>query len=184
MTFSRASACLARRQSTSAHRTARMWTPPPIRADPSGSFASSTPPRAREAPLSQQPEVQSCEQAAFRLLQRCGLRIEPDPASTKRTTPEDFARLFPSTQGALYGRATHGWRASFAREGSTTRLPGLYLAGGSVHPGPGAPMAALSGRQAALRVMRDLASTRRLIPAATPGGISTRSATIGDMASR
>ena len=68
--------------------------------------------------------------------------------------------------------------------GSTTRLPGLYLAGGSVHPGPGAPMAALSGRQAALRVMRDLASTRRLIPAATPGGISTRSATIGDMASR
>jgi 1-hydroxycarotenoid 3,4-desaturase len=141
------------------------------------------PARPRGAPLTQ-PEVQSCEQAAFRLLQRCGLRIEPDPASTRRTTPEDFARLFPATQGALYGRATHGWRASFAREGSTTRLPGLYLAGGSVHPGPGAPMAVLSGRQAAIQVMRDLVSTRRLIPAATPGGTSTRSVTIGDMASR
>jgi 1-hydroxycarotenoid 3,4-desaturase len=141
------------------------------------------PARPRGDPLTQ-PEVQSCEQAAFRLLQRCGLRIEPDPESTRRTTPEDFARLFPSTQGALYGRATHGWRASFAREGSATRLPGLYLAGGSVHPGPGAPMAALSGRQAAIQVMRDLASTRRLIPAATPGGMSTRSATIGGMASR
>jgi 1-hydroxycarotenoid 3,4-desaturase len=136
---------------------------------------------ARGAPLTQ-PEVQSCEQAAFRLLERCGLRIERDSESTHRTTPEDFARLFPSTQGALYGRATHGWRASFAREGSKTRLPGLYLAGGSVHPGPGVPMAALSGRQAAIRVMRDLVSTRRLIPAATPGGMSTPSATIGDMA--
>jgi 1-hydroxycarotenoid 3,4-desaturase len=138
---------------------------------------------ARGAPLTQ-PEVQSCEQAAFRLLERCGLNIERDPASARRTTPEDFARLFPSTQGALYGRATHGWRASFAREGSRTRLPGLYLAGGSVHPGPGAPMAALSGRQAAIRVMQDLVSTRRLVPAVTPGGMSTRSATIGDMASR
>jgi 1-hydroxycarotenoid 3,4-desaturase len=138
---------------------------------------------AREGPLTQ-PEEQSCEQAAFQLLQQCGLRIEPDPASTRRTTPEEFARLFPSTGGALYGRATHGWRATFARAGSVTRLPGLYLAGGSVHPGPGAPMAALSGRQAAIRVMRDLVSTKRLILAATPGGMSTRSATIGDTASR
>jgi 1-hydroxycarotenoid 3,4-desaturase len=99
------------------------------------------PARALGAPISQS-EVQSCEQAAFRLLRQCGLRIEPERAPIRRTTPEDFARLFPSTQGALYGRATHGWRASFAREGSATRLPGLYLAGGSVHPGPGAPMAA------------------------------------------
>jgi 1-hydroxycarotenoid 3,4-desaturase len=140
------------------------------------------PARALGVPLNQS-EVKSCEQAAFRLLHRCGLRIEADPGSIRRTTPEDFARLFPSTQGALYGRATHGWRASFAREGSATRLPGLYLAGGSVHPGPGAPMAALSGRLAAIRVKQDLHSIRRLTPAATPGGISTRSAKIADMAS-
>jgi 1-hydroxycarotenoid 3,4-desaturase len=127
-------------------------------------------------------EMGSCEKTAFRLLETCGLRIRRDPGSTVRTAPEDFARLFPSTQGALYGRATHGWRAPFARPGSATRLPGLYLAGGSVHPGPGVPMAALSGRQAAMHVMRDLTSTRRLTPAATPGGTSTRSATIDDMA--
>jgi 1-hydroxycarotenoid 3,4-desaturase len=119
-------------------------------------------------------ELQSCEVATFALLARCGLKIMGTPEATVRTTPTDFERLFPATGGALYGRASHGWMASFARSGARTRLPGLYLAGGSVHPGPGAPMAALSGRQAASSVMADLASTNRLVPAATPGGISTR----------
>ena len=119
-------------------------------------------------------EMEICESAAFRLLERCGLTIERDRKATVRATPEDFAKVYPSTQGALYGPATHGWKATFAREGAATRLPGLYLAGGSVHPGAGAPMAALSGRQAALQAMRDLSSTARSRPAATRGGTSTR----------
>jgi 1-hydroxycarotenoid 3,4-desaturase len=82
--------------------------------------------------------------------------------------------LFPATGGALYGRATHGWRASFLRPGSRTKLPGLYLAGGSTHPGPGVPMAALSGRLAAVSLLEDLASTSTSVPVAMPGGISTR----------
>jgi 1-hydroxycarotenoid 3,4-desaturase len=121
-----------------------------------------------------EPELQSCEDAAFQLLSRCGLTILRRPEATARTTPADFARLFPASGGALYGRASHGWRASFARPGSRTRLPGLYLAGGSVHPGPGVPMAALSGRQAAASVMADLSSTSRSNQAAMPGGISMR----------
>ena len=83
---------------------------------------------------------------------------------------------------ALYGQASHGWAASFSRPGARSRLPGLYLAGGSVHPGPGLPMAALSGRQAAASVMADRPtahpssrrSTSPLPPAVTPGGTSTR----------
>ena len=68
--------------------------------------------------------------------------------ATVVTTPTDFERLFPATGGALYGPASHGWMASFRRPGARSRLPGLYLAGGSMHPGPGVPMAALSGRSA------------------------------------
>jgi 1-hydroxycarotenoid 3,4-desaturase len=122
-------------------------------------------------------EFLSCEDTVFRFLATCGLEIERDTRTTIRTTPQDFARLFPATGGALYGRASHGWMASFARPGSRTRLPGLYLAGGSTHPGPGVPMAALSGRLAAQSVSEDLVSTRLLSLAATSGGISTRSAT-------
>ena len=104
-------------------------------------------------------EAQACEEATFEQLSRCGLTIERRPEATVVTTPAEFAALFPATGGALYGRASHGWMASFARPGSRTRLPGLYLAGGSVHPGPGVPMAALSGREAATSVIADLVST-------------------------
>jgi 1-hydroxycarotenoid 3,4-desaturase len=113
-----------------------------------------------------------CLDRMLEKLARSGLTLTPE--RIKATGPAQFARLFPATGGALYGRALRSWRDPFARPGAATRLPGLYLAGGSAHPGPGLPMAALSGRQAAAAVMRDLASTSRSSRAATPGGMSTR----------
>lgn len=88
---------------------------------------------------------------ADEVMRACGLQLEVSAGGTRATTPEGFHRLFPGTGGALYGRANHGAFASFARPGSASRIKGLYLAGGSVHPGPGVPMAALSGRLAAAR---------------------------------
>lgn len=124
-------------------------------------------------------EIDPCEERTFGLLERCGLTIERQPAATLVTTPADFAQRYPATGGALYGRASHGWHASFQRPGSRSRIAGLYLAGGSTHPGPGVPMAAVSGQLAAAAVLADFASTSKSRPAATRGGTSTRSATTG-----
>ncbi len=103
----------------------------------------------------------------------CGLGVDWDTATTITTAPKGFAGLFPATGGALYGRASHGWMASFKRPGAATAIPGLYLAGGSVHPGPGVPMAALSGRLAADCLTASRVSTPRWRRAATAGGMST-----------
>lgn len=119
-----------------------------------------------------QAEIAQCQSRMFQTLQRCGLTVEHEPQAVLTTTPTDFARRFPGTGGALYGTASHGWTASFRRPGVRSRVPGLYLCGGSVHPGPGLPMAALSGQMAAMRLMEDWASTRRSRTTATRGGTS------------
>jgi 1-hydroxycarotenoid 3,4-desaturase len=119
-------------------------------------------------------EINQCEERTFAQLERCGLRLTPTAENTRVTSPLQFNQLFPGTGGALYGRASHGWRASFQRPGSRSRIAGLYLAGGSTHPGPGVPMAALSGRLAAAALTADRASTGRSRTVAMPGGTSTR----------
>ena len=96
------------------------------------------------------------EDATFGLLRDCGLTIEGRSHDGISTGPAGFERLFPASGGALYGRASHGMMASFARSSAASRIPGLYLAGGSVHPGPGVPMAVMSGRLAAQRLLADM----------------------------
>ncbi|MDP4301394.1 1-hydroxycarotenoid 3,4-desaturase CrtD [Leptothrix discophora] len=123
-------------------------------------------------PLGEQ-EISACEQAMWQQLARSGLTVRPTGAPPRLTRPTDFAQRYPGSLGALYGPSSRGWRASFQRPAHTTRLPGLFLAGGTVHPGPGVPMAALSGRLAATQILADLASTSRSRPVAMPGGMST-----------
>jgi 1-hydroxycarotenoid 3,4-desaturase len=98
-------------------------------------------------------ETTKARDAAWRLMAACGLDIETIDAVT--TAPDGFNALFPASGGALYGRANHGPLASFQRPGAASHIKGLYLAGGSVHPGPGIPMAALSGRLAAAKLIAD-----------------------------
>jgi 1-hydroxycarotenoid 3,4-desaturase len=122
-------------------------------------------------------EIARCRETMASTLRRSGLELI---TQTERvTTPADFDRAFPGRGGALYGPAMRGWMAAFRRPGNRTRIAGLYLAGGAVHPGPGVPMALLSGRHAAASLIADRASrvsTARSPTAATPGGISTRPA--------
>jgi 1-hydroxycarotenoid 3,4-desaturase len=106
-------------------------------------------------------EIEQCAQRSFAFLAQCGLQVERSPAASVVTAPHQFEALFPATGGALYGQAVHGSMATFRRPGSRTKLPGLYLAGGSTHPGAGVPMAALSGRLAAASLRADGGSTSR-----------------------
>ncbi len=120
-------------------------------------------------------EIETCGLRMRAAVSRAGLVVEPGDSAVL-TTPREFEALFPRTGGALYGPASHGWAASFRRQGSRTRIPGLYCAGGSTHPGAGVPMAALSGRLAVDCLLKDRASTSRSAPAAMPGGMSMPSA--------
>jgi 1-hydroxycarotenoid 3,4-desaturase len=123
-------------------------------------------------------EMEPCEQRSLALLRQCGLDLElTSPAQVLRRTPSDFNRLYPGSGGALYGPATHGWMALFRRPGAATALPGLYLAGGSAHPGPGVPMAAMSGRLAAATLLAHLDSMARSRRVRIAGGTSMPSAT-------
>jgi len=61
-------------------------------------------------------------------------------------TPEDIHRRYSVLNGAIYGLASHGkWTGAFKPGNRSPDLKGLYLAGGSAHPGPGMPMALMSG---------------------------------------
>ncbi|MDY7098977.1 MAG: phytoene desaturase family protein [Pseudomonadota bacterium] len=126
-------------------------------------------------------EIEQCNTAMRKTLLRCGLELE-DPMPHHLATPQEWERMFPATGGALYGRASHGWAASFLRQGPRTKIQGLYCAGGATHPAAGVPMAALSGQLAAKVIHADLASTRRFHPVDIPGGISTQSAKTGSTA--
>jgi 1-hydroxycarotenoid 3,4-desaturase len=119
-------------------------------------------------------EVQACESNSLALMRRCGLEITASPQQVVRTLPQDFAHLFPGSGGALYGQATHGWMSAFARPSARSKIPGLYTAGGSVHPGPGVPMAAMSGRLAAATLMADLGLTKPSRRVVISGGTSMR----------
>jgi phytoene dehydrogenase-like protein len=61
-------------------------------------------------------------------------------------TPADLARETGSVGGSIYGTSSNGARAAFLRPGNAAALPGLFLVGGSAHPGGGLPLVTLSAQ--------------------------------------
>ena len=61
-------------------------------------------------------------------------------------TPRDIRDRYGVWNGAIYGLASHGrFLGAFKPSNRSPDVRGLYLAGGSAHPGPGMPMALMSG---------------------------------------
>ncbi|MFW5843361.1 MAG: phytoene desaturase, partial [Spirochaetota bacterium] len=62
-------------------------------------------------------------------------------------TPADIEAKTDSHGGSLYGISSNSVNAAFSRHRNRSRrYPGLYLCGGSTHPGGGMPLVLLSGR--------------------------------------
>jgi phytoene desaturase len=55
-------------------------------------------------------------------------------------TPADLERETAAPGGSIYGSASHGARAALLRPANASPVRGLYLVGGSTHPGGGLPL--------------------------------------------
>ncbi len=102
-------------------------------------------------------EYDLCKERTFQKLSKMGIYFKNKPNSRNLTTPGAFERLAPGADGSIYGLSPERLFSTFQRPSTKTKIRGLYLAGGGTHPGPGLPMAALSGKHAAEMIKRDLA---------------------------
>ena len=76
----------------------------------------------------------------------------------RHLTPQNIHDRYRVLNGAIYGLESHGRVNGAFKPGNRSRdLPGLYLAGGAAHPGPGMPMVLMSGWIAADSLCQDMA---------------------------
>ena len=61
-------------------------------------------------------------------------------------TPADLERRTRAVGGSIYGTSSNGMRAAFLRPANRSPVPGLFLVGGSSHPGGGLPLVQLSAK--------------------------------------
>lgn len=59
-------------------------------------------------------------------------------------TPADLQDAVRAPGGSIYGTSSNGSRAAFQRPANQSPIPGLYLVGGSSHPGGGLPLVGMS----------------------------------------
>lgn len=61
---------------------------------------------------------------------------------TRSVVPADFDARYRAPGGALYGTASNDRRSALERPANSTSVDGLYLVGGTAHPGVGLPFTA------------------------------------------
>ena len=69
-------------------------------------------------------------------------------------TPADLATRTRAPGGAIYGTSSNGMRAAFLRPANVSPIAGLYLVGGSAHPGGGLPLVGMSAEIVAEKIGR------------------------------
>jgi len=86
-----------------------------------------------------------------------GVDLRPRMEFLHTMTPSDIERRYRSPGGAIYGTSSNGRRAAFVRPANRGARRGLYLVGGSSHPGGGLPLVTTSARIVTDMITEDLA---------------------------
>jgi phytoene desaturase len=85
-------------------------------------------------------------------------------------TPADLARSTASDGGSIYGSSSNGARSAFLRPANRSAVPGLFLVGGSAHPGGGLPLVAMSAAIVAEQIGRGPIPRQPPSASAAPSG--------------
>ncbi|NGP87941.1 phytoene desaturase family protein [Fodinibius halophilus] len=101
-------------------------------------------------------ETESYKRKIIRTLQERGLTYLEDHIVYSQTiTPKDFYQRYRSNKGSIYGTSSNSKFAAFMRPRNKSRsVKGLYLVGGSTHPGGGIPLVTLSAFHAVELIQR------------------------------
>lgn len=96
------------------------------------------------------------QEQIIRTLQERGLTDLSDHILYSDTiTPKDFYQKYRSNKGSIYGTSSNSKLSAFMRPKNKCRsIKGLYLVGGSTHPGGGIPLVTLSAFHAAELINR------------------------------
>ncbi len=93
--------------------------------------------------------------ALRRVAAALGRPVDGDIECEEIVTPPDIEEATGSRGGSLYGISSNSRTAAFLRHPNrSSRHHGLYVCGGSAHPGGGMPLAILSGKIASELVQR------------------------------
>lgn len=85
-----------------------------------------------------------------------GVDLRPRLEFRDTMTPADIEQRYRSPGGAIYGTSSNGKRAAFVRPANRGARPGLYLVGGSSHPGGGLPLVTTSAKIVTEMITKDL----------------------------
>ena len=78
------------------------------------------------------------------LIAERGLEVRDRLLWRQIRTPADLERDTHSVGGSIYGSSSNGARAAFLRPANRSAVDGLFLVGGSSHPGGGLPLVGMS----------------------------------------
>jgi phytoene desaturase len=80
------------------------------------------------------------------LLAERGLPVRDRVLWSQVLSPADLEQRTGAVGGAIYGTSSNGAAAAFLRPANRSPVPGLFLVGGSSHPGGGLPLVTLSAQ--------------------------------------